>query len=305
MFALSAVVELAAEPAFIFCQANLLVGSRVLLEGIAQIVRTVATVTLVVHYPELGLLIFGATQLLAAVVLMVGYYASVQRHLTAQQDKALHIASIVELAPQPRAHAHAHAHATEARAVLARVASFVKNSFIKQLLTEGERYIMTIFNVVGFAEQGVFDVVANLGSLVARFLFLPIGTYSTVQHVLPSIHMHVCCPRLTRCLPATRAEENYYVFFSMLLGASVPREDAGRNAALAAHALAVLLKLGLLIGLTFVAFGPAYTHILLDLYGGRNLSAGIGPYLLAWYCVYVLAMALNGIGMGAGVDAAS
>jgi oligosaccharide translocation protein RFT1 len=297
MFALSAVVELAAEPAFIFCQANLLVGSRVLLEGIAQIVRTVATVTLVVHYPELGLLIFGATQLLAAVVLMVGYYASVQRHLAAQQDKALHIASIVELAPQPRARAHA----TEARAVLARVASFVKNSFIKQLLTEGERYIMTIFNVVGFAEQGVFDVVANLGSLVARFLFLPIGTVQYRPCTHPSTCM--CCPRLTRSLPATRAEENYYVFFSMLLGASVPREVAGRNAALAAHALAVLLKLGLLIGLTFVAFGPAYTHILLDLYGGRNLSAGIGPYLLAWYCVYVLAMALNGIGMGAGADA--
>lgn len=36
---------------------------------------------------------------------------------------------------------------------------------------------MTIFNVVTFAEQGVFDVISNLGSLVARFLFLPIGVW--------------------------------------------------------------------------------------------------------------------------------
>ena len=38
----------------------------------------------------------------------------------------------------------------------------------------GERYVMTVFGVLSFAEQGVFDIVSNLGSLVARSLFLPI-----------------------------------------------------------------------------------------------------------------------------------
>ena len=33
---------------------------------------------------------------------------------------------------------------------------------------------MTVFGVLTFAEQGVFDIVSNLGSLVARSLFLPI-----------------------------------------------------------------------------------------------------------------------------------
>ena len=32
----------------------------------------------------------------------------------------------------------------------------------------------TIFSVISFGEQGVYDIVNNLGSLVARFLFLPI-----------------------------------------------------------------------------------------------------------------------------------
>lgn len=45
---------------------------------------------------------------------------------------------------------------------------------MKQLLTEGERYVMTVFSVLSFYEQGVFDVVNNLGSLAARFLFRPI-----------------------------------------------------------------------------------------------------------------------------------
>lgn len=33
---------------------------------------------------------------------------------------------------------------------------------------------MTLFNVLSFYEQGIYDVVNNLGSLAARFLFRPI-----------------------------------------------------------------------------------------------------------------------------------
>lgn len=52
--------------------------------------------------------------------------------------------------------------------------SFFKQGIMMQLLTEGERYVMTLLNVLTFAEQGVFDIVNNLGSLAARFLFRPI-----------------------------------------------------------------------------------------------------------------------------------
>lgn len=52
--------------------------------------------------------------------------------------------------------------------------SFFKQSFLKQILTEGERYIMTFFSVLSFGDQGVYDIVNNLGSMVARFVFLPI-----------------------------------------------------------------------------------------------------------------------------------
>ena len=33
---------------------------------------------------------------------------------------------------------------------------------------------MTFFGVLTFADQGVYDVINNLGSLAARFIFLPI-----------------------------------------------------------------------------------------------------------------------------------
>ena len=41
-------------------------------------------------------------------------------------------------------------------------------------LYTGERYMMTFLDILSFADQGVYDVINNLGSLVARFVFLPI-----------------------------------------------------------------------------------------------------------------------------------
>ena len=64
---------------------------------------------------------------------------------------------------------------------------FFKQGVLKQLLTEGERYVMTVFSVLTFTEQGVYDVVNNLGSLAARFLFLPIeeSSYFYFAQFLP------------------------------------------------------------------------------------------------------------------------
>lgn len=45
---------------------------------------------------------------------------------------------------------------------------------LKQILTEGEKYVMSLTNVLTFHEQAIYDIVNNLGSLAARFVFRPI-----------------------------------------------------------------------------------------------------------------------------------
>lgn len=64
---------------------------------------------------------------------------------------------------------------------------------------------------------------------------------------------------------------------------------------LAAQTLSMLLKFVLLVALTILSFGYAYSHLALDIYGGRLLSGGMGPTLLRWYCLYVLLLAVNGV----------
>ena len=121
----------------------------------------------------------------------------------------------------------------------------------------------------------------NLGALAARFVFKPV-------------------------------EESYYVFFAKIISRDdhETTEQGDDNAddihhhrhrttfddlLLAASTLSTLLWFVSFIGVTVLTYGQAYSRTLLHLYGGQNLSTGPGATLLRTYCVYVLALAVNGI----------
>ncbi|PSN56321.1 Protein RFT1 [Blattella germanica] len=143
--------------------------------------------------------------------------------------------------------------------------SFFKQGILKQLLTEGERYIMTLFSVLSFSEQGVYDVVNNLGSLAARFLFRPI-------------------------------EESAYFYFSQMVGRDTSiQEQNQKHMAESANVLYQVLRCITCIGLVILVFGQSYSTLLLYLYGGQSLIVGPGPLLMRTHCLAVLLLAINGI----------
>lgn len=55
-----------------------------------------------------------------------------------------------------------------------------------KILTEGERYIMSLFNLISYKDQGIFDTINNLGSLLPRLFFntLEESAYSYFQQRL-------------------------------------------------------------------------------------------------------------------------
>lgn len=109
---------------------------------------------------------------------------------------------------------------------------------------------MTVFNLLSFADQGVFDVISNLGSLVARFLFLPL-------------------------------EESSYLLFSQSITRGFPAvKQSQHDWDLATQVLIYLLKLVSLVGLTILVFGFSYSQLALHLYGGSVLSSGVGKKTL-------------------------
>ncbi|MBA0689462.1 hypothetical protein Goari_007191, partial [Gossypium aridum] len=54
------------------------------------------------------------------------------------------------------------------------------------------------------------------------------------------------------------------------------------------------LKLVLLIGLVFLAFGPSYSYCLIRLLYGQKWSDGEASTALRYYCLYIIVLAMNG-----------
>uniref|UniRef100_A0A3Q0TAB8 Protein RFT1 homolog n=1 Tax=Amphilophus citrinellus TaxID=61819 RepID=A0A3Q0TAB8_AMPCI len=257
LFALSGVQELLVEPLWVLAQAHMFVRLKVVAESLAMIAKCSITVILVVFAREWGLYIFSAAHLVYTGFLVLCYAAYFIRFLGSKEAarKSFPLRRVGDLLPR-----------REYGEVIARLTwSFFKQSFLKQILTEGERYVMTFLNVLSFGDQGVYDIVNNLGSMVARFIFLPI-------------------------------EESFYIFFAKVLerGRDV-RNQKQDEVAIAAEVLECLLKLVLVIGLIITVFGYAYSHLALDIYGGSLLSSGSGPSLLRCYSCYVLLLAVNGV----------
>lgn len=144
--------------------------------------------------------------------------------------------------------------------------TFVKQTIVKQVLTEGEKFVMTIFDAVRFADQGVYDVVSNLSSLAARFLFAPI-------------------------------EETSYQMFCKYIDRGRRASDQEAGCLNQAQQLLCTLVRGVtLLGAMIFVFGFNFAQLSLLIYAGRDFAVASGAsHLLRWQCLYVLIIAINGI----------
>jgi oligosaccharide translocation protein RFT1 len=262
-FALSAVIELTAEPLWILGQMQLYIRLKVAAEGLGLTVRCVLTIVLLMKAPDLGLYAFCFAQVAGSVVQTLVYYVVIVRDIHAGELAPLVTAT--DLLPGADA-------ATGTSWPLAlppdlseRAWNFWKQSLLKQFLTEGEGFLMTFLGVLSFSEQGVYNVINNLGSLIPRFLFAPI-------------------------------EETFFTYFAGLVGQGDGTRAVGRGKVdKAVETLRTLLTFVVLVSLVIAVFAQAYAATALHIYGGDVLSSGTGPLLLRVYAVYVVFLALNGV----------
>ncbi|KAK3103347.1 hypothetical protein FSP39_018642 [Pinctada imbricata] len=258
-YAASTIITCIARPHFIVGQAFLWVKLRVSAVAVSELVRVVITVVLVLKFPWLGIVSFSIAQIIHSLIYTAIYYVTFFINIDGKEENLI-FTEIRDFFPQkPKNKPWLNREQT----VLAK--NFFASAIFKQILTEGEKYVMTVFGVLNFSDQGIYEVINNLGSLVPRFVFKPI-------------------------------EESGYVLFSQSLKRGQRLQDNTKEAVeMTTKVLTLLIRTVTLIGCIILVFGQSYSYLFLDWYGGKKISAGPGPLLLKWYSVYVLFLAVNGV----------
>lgn len=253
---LAFVVELCGEAANLITQMMLLAKQKVIIEAISLLIFHLSFVFLSIFMPQLGALSYAIGRLAYSILFVLTNYAFLLNKNYKINNKQIVLADIL---PQM-------GHKLD-RVYLDLVKVYYKQSIYKQLLTEGERYLITAFNLLSFSQSGIYDIINNLGSLVARFIFLPI-------------------------------EDASYAYFtnSLKRGVLYKNQANENNKITPKNSYENLIKIVSLIGTIILVYGQSYSQLLLQIYGGDRLGKNdMCVNLLRLHCFYVLLLAINGV----------
>jgi oligosaccharide translocation protein RFT1 len=223
-------------------------------------------VTLAIMVPNLGALSYAIARLIYALLfVLLNFYFILHKHNKEIESKLDIKMSFSNLLPDIYIKQSIHLDLE----YLNLVKLYYTQSIYKQILTEGERYLITAFDLLTFSESGIYDIINNLGSLIARFIFLPIEDASYIYF--------------------TNSIERGHVYKSKIT-------QINNNGLSAKISFENLLKLVSLIGVFVLCFGQSYAKLLLQIYGGDKLGKNILCInMLKLHCVYVYLLAVNGV----------
>uniref|UniRef100_A0A6B2EH39 Protein RFT1 homolog n=1 Tax=Phlebotomus kandelakii TaxID=1109342 RepID=A0A6B2EH39_9DIPT len=288
--AISCVIEMCAEAPVFVGQVFCFVRLKVVLDTLHIFVRSAVFIAIVTSNKSIAIYAFGIAQLSSALTIILGHYIFFNiytrklntfraRVKKSEDRKALleemgshfdHMddfpfTSVSEMLPRILPSGEKSFNADLQVLIL----SFVKQGVLKQILTEGEKYVMSVSPVLSFSEQATYDVVNNMGSLAARFIFRPI-------------------------------EDSSYFYFTQTIARDVKLKEQERDkVAEASKVLANVCKVVMSIGLVGFVFGQSYSGTILLLYGGSDFVAGGLPeLLLRWHSLAIILLAVNGITEG-------
>lgn len=283
--AFSCILELCSANVALVAQLYCFVKLKIFLDSVHILVRTLLFVSIIVYDRSLALIAFSVAQVGSIGVIVISYYVFFYWYI---RNKPLYAKGALKskLVPEkvlnrlfdnmddftytslkdffPRYEGSWNSLLNKKLNTL--TVSFAKQGVVKQLLTEGEKYVMSVSPVMSFKEQATYDVVNNLGSLAARFVFRPI-------------------------------EDSSYFYFTQMVKRELPihKQDQYKIQE-SCDVLSQVCKIVSSIGLLVLVFGQSYAKTLLLLYGGEVfVESGLPVQLLKSHCLAIVLLAVNGI----------
>lgn len=286
--AVSCIIELAAEAPVFVAQVFCFVKFKIFMNTLYIFLRSVVFIWIVLSNDKIAITAFGISQISSAVTILLGNYTFFHWYTKKLQEERrksskdkepnelfqkmddFPFTSITEMLPKGIGKIQNlkkdDLDEVFNMELLILTWSFFKQGFFKYLLTEGEKILMSLSSVFSFSEQGIYDVVNNLGSLAARFIFRPV-------------------------------EDNAYFYFTQTISRDVPLAEQNRDKIMeAGKVLKYLCATVTTIGLIALVFGQSYSATVLFLYGGEKLVQG--AVLLKCHAIAICLMAVNGVTEG-------
>ena len=338
LYALASVVELLCEPLFVIAARRLLVGCRVWIDSAATLSRCVVTVLAIAVW-DAGLLSFAYGQLAFAAFYSAAFYAYFFYHILTGKQAVVGVTALQQLLPNPiplqqRKSISKQQQQQQQPSSTTAVASSLFDAWLdselltlyswllvqmleKLALTEGEKAVMVSLQF-SLDQQGVYGLVQNLGSLVARLLFAPLEEASATEFSLLFASAAIQQPdngSSAEPTPAAATGETDSLLSptrhstvsrtARSPAASATTSISPSAAASSSHLLSVyssavlylgvLLKLLTVISLVLVSFGPPFSFVFIDVLYGSKWSSTDAPTVLSAFCLYIAFMALNGL----------
>lgn len=253
IFAISSILELAAEPGFLLYQFQLQFRKRASFESIAIFARCLLTVMFLMigRQPGTAIIAFSLGQFAYSSVLATLYIFNSIRETRSKPYDITFPRGVWK-----EGDSSSKVYFSKETTHLA--GSIWLQTIFKHCLTEGDKFLISL--LLPIADQGVYAVVVNYGSLIARLVFLPI-------------------------------EEALRNFFSKLLSPPVNRD----NLKLSVTVISTLLRIYVYLSIFAIAFGPMVSSYVLQFLVSRTWLDTDAPVVLATYACYIPFLAINGV----------
>ena len=271
-YIVATILELLNEPCFSIAQQQMLYATRASAEASATFMKCIVTCGLAIWASrcnmELGVLPFALGQLAYALVLNAKYLSTVIT-LAFESEFSMLLRSLP---------ANRQLYLSRFSKPLVNLsANLYGQSVIKQLLTNGDSYLIASFT--SLSDQGAYALAANYGGLIARILFQPIeeSSRSYFARLLASENQ-----------VSTKTDKiNDEKTTTRLTTSSAPTR--------ACQYLTTLLRAYFLFSVLIASLGPTLSPLALRTIAGARWSHTEAPSVLAAYCYYIPLLAINGI----------
>ena len=172
LYVTSALIELLAEPLAVYAQRHLLFGIRASVEGVSLLSKCILTL---LFFPSVatgsanvtrGVMAYAWADILGSCILLLGYILQLSRHASVRGSILGFWKTMI---PQ---RSYLTGQVLDAYHVSVAI-SFWSQSLLKHCLTVGDKMLLMGLGVAD-DQKGVYRLVSDLGSLIARVLFQPL-----------------------------------------------------------------------------------------------------------------------------------